>query len=268
MLGDWVTSLKIRILLTNHVSKLDFSIKFTTLTEPIVMKSIKDLFIKSEEEEKEEEQSNVPPVSQPTGFPVNTGNTPLSNPQTTSLPSSSGNPYLDEIAQVYEKGLDSINMPGYDFYDFFSAIKAAGAQNEAIYKMAFQMGKTMDSSLTAQKLVADADFYLSKIRDVHQKYSDQGRQKLDSLVSQQRTERENLSNEANQIEIEISKLKQKIQDLEGKLAGTRGTLSKVDDKFKPQQDVVQQKLAANDQALQISSQRLSAVKDAILLYLK
>lgn len=227
------------------------------------MKSFKDLFIKSDEEEKEEKEQPV----------IKTPSFPIAEPTMNSVPQNvqqplSGNPYVGEIIQVYEKGLESINMPGYDFYDFFTAVNAAGALNEPILKMAFQMGKTMDSGLTAQKLAQDAEYYLSKIRDVHQKYADQGRAKFDSLTGQLRSERENLSNEANGIEIEISKLKQQIMDLEGRLNQTRTTLSKVDEKYKPQQDVIQQKLTANDQAMQISAQKLNAVKNAIVQYLK
>jgi hypothetical protein len=224
------------------------------------MKSFKDLFIKSEEEEKEV------PVTPTPSFPIAQPNQHTS-PQAVQQPLS-GNPYVGEIIQVYEKGLESINMPGYDFYDFFTAVNAAGGLNEPILKMAFQMGKTMDASLSAQKLAQDAEYYLSKIKDVHQKYAEQGRSKFDSLTGQLRSERENLSSEANGIEVEIAKLKQQIQDLEGKLNQSRATLSKVDEKYKPQQDVIQLKLTANDQAMQISAQKLNAVKNAIVQYLK
>jgi hypothetical protein len=226
------------------------------------MKSFKDLFIKSEEDGEKVNEVTEQPVTKPAaGFPVNPGQSPQN-----IVPS--GNPYLDEIILVYEKGLDSINMPGYDFYDFFTAIKAAGVQNEAVYKMAFQMGKTMDSSLNSQKLVTDADFYLSKLKDVHQKYADQGQQKLDSVLSQSRNERESLSNSANSMELEIAKLKQQIADLEKKLADTRGVLSQVDQKYKPQQEVIERKMQANNEALRVSALKLTAVRDAIQLYLK
>jgi hypothetical protein len=230
------------------------------------MKSFKDLFIKSEDEEGEG-QKEQPVSASVTGFPV-TSQPPSSSSQSPGFNKSNENPYLDEISEVYEKGLQSINMPGYDFFDFFTAIKAAGAQNEAIFKMAFQMGKTMDNSLTPQKLASDAEFYLSKLRDVHQKYADQGQQKLGSLNSQLRAERENLSKDANAMEVDISKLKQQILDLERRLSETRISLSKVDEKYKPQQDVIEKKLQANDLALQSSLQSLNVVRDAILLYLK
>jgi hypothetical protein len=228
------------------------------------MKSFKDLFIKSEEDDDEVNKGKEPQPARPvTGFPVNSTQS-LQN----SNPSGPNNPYLEEIILIYEKGLDSINMPGYDFYDFFSAIKAAGSLNEAVFKMAFQMGKTMDASLNAQKLVTDADFYLSKLRDVHQKYADQGQQKLNSILSQSRTERETLSNSANSMEVEIARLKQQIADLERNLADTRTMLSKVDAKHKPQQDVIEQKMQANNEALRVSTQKLTSVRDAIQTYLK
>lgn len=221
------------------------------------MKNLKDLFIKSDDEEEEKT-----PEKQPS-FPINDSVSTPNVPQ-----AKSNNPYLAEIIEIYEKGIESMNMPGYDFYDFYVAVKAAGAHNDTVYKMAFQMGKTMDSNVTAEKLANDAEYYLSKINEVYQRYSDQGKQKLESLASQSRTESANLSGEANQIEAEISKLKQQIQLLDRKLAETKGALSKVDEKYKPQQDVIQQKLKANDSAMEISVQKINNIKDGIVKFLK
>jgi hypothetical protein len=221
------------------------------------MKNLKDLFIKSDDEEEEKT-----PEKQPS-FPINDSVSTPNVPQ-----AKSNNPYLAEIIEIYEKGIESMNMPGYDFYDFYVAVKAAGAHNDTVYKMAFQMGKTMDSNVTAEKLANDAEYYLSKINEVYQRYSDQGKQKLESLASQSRTESANLSGEANQIEAEISKLKQQIQSLDRKLAETKGALSKVDEKYKPQQDVIQQKLKANDNAMEISVQKINNIKDGIVKFLK
>src|SRR6187549_3881419 len=117
------------------------------------MKSLKHLFIKDDSEEEQPEEKIAFPVTEPSSGASFSPSTPS--------PSTSANPYLNEIIEVYEKGLESINMPGYDFYDFYLAVKAAGAQNEAVYKMAFQMGKTMDSSITSLKLSSDAEYYIS-----------------------------------------------------------------------------------------------------------
>src|ERR1041385_7730891 len=113
------------------------------------MKNFKDLFIKSDDEEEEKPKNTEKP-----SFPI-TESFPTNNHVT--QPKSS-NPYLAEIIEVYEKGIESMNMPGYDFYDFYVAVKAAGAHNETVYKMAFQMGKTMDSNVTSEKLATDAEY--------------------------------------------------------------------------------------------------------------
>src|SRR5689334_1056722 len=112
------------------------------------MKNLKDLFIKSDDEEEEKPKTTEKP-----SFPI-TESFPTSNNVT--QPNKSSNPYLVEIIEVYEKGIESMNMPGYDFYDFYVAVKAAGAHNETVYKMAFQMGKTLDAGVTPQKLAVDA----------------------------------------------------------------------------------------------------------------
>src|SRR5687768_9968529 len=117
------------------------------------MKSFKSLFIKNESEKEEPQLVNSFPIRESTSVAIQTPSTP--------------NPYFDEIAEVYEKGLQSINMPGYDFYDFYLAVAAAGAQNESVYKMAYQMGKTLDSNLTPGKLSNDADYYISKLTEVY-----------------------------------------------------------------------------------------------------
>lgn len=220
------------------------------------MKSFKNLFIKDESEENEPQEKNSFPVSE-SGKPVNAGS---------SAPPSS-NPFLGEITEVYEKGLESINMPGYDFYDFYLAIAAAGSQNEAIYKMAFQMGKTLDSNITPQKLMADAEYYISKLNEVYQNYSDKGKQKLNSLAAELKADKDGLTSEITHIEGEITRLKQQILSMEQKLSETKNHLNKVEGKYKPQQDQINLKLQANDQAMQISVKKLASVKEGISKYI-
>lgn len=220
------------------------------------MKSLKHLFIK---DETEPEQNDEKP-----SFPISASNFNQSNAPT----NTTSNPYLGEIIEVYEKGLESINMPGYDFYDFYLAIKAAGSQNEAIYKMAFQMGKTVDANITPQKLASDAEFYVSKINEVYQSYAQKGSHKLQGLGADQNAERENLTNQAKVLEADIYKLKQEIISMEQKLSEARNQLNKVNEKYKPQEDTIKQKLLANDQAMQVSVQKLNSVKEGILKYIK
>lgn len=226
------------------------------------MKAFKNLFIK----EDETETVSAPP--QKTGFPVTDSSPSFSSFPSPQSQNTETSPYLGEIIEVYEKGLQSINMPGYDFYDFYLAIKAAGSQNEAIFKMAFQMGKTMDGNITPQKLVADAEYYISKINEVYRTYADQGKQKLDSFDKELHNERQKLSSEASFIETDLNNLRQKIVVLEKQLSDTKTKLHGVDHTYKPQQDVIRQKLSANDQAMHVCVQKLNSVKESILNYLR
>ena len=227
------------------------------------MKSFKNLFIKDESEEEEPKETK-----EVNSFPISEATAHVREKTTSSAtPSSSANPYLVEITEVYEKGLESINMPGYDFYDFYQAIKAAGSQNEAIYKMAFQMGKTMDASITSQKLALDADYYISKVNEVYQSYSEKGNQKLNGLAAELKADRDGLTSEINHTDGEINRLKQQILSLEQKLTETRSQLSKVEAKYKPQQDVINLKLQANDQAMKISVGKITSIKEGISKYL-
>ena len=73
-------------------------------------KSWRDLFLKSEETGEEQ-----PPVTGNNfSFPVNNTTASTFNNQT-NVNTVANNPAVNEVIGVYEKGLDSINMPGYDF---------------------------------------------------------------------------------------------------------------------------------------------------------
>ncbi len=222
------------------------------------MKSIKDLFIKNEGEEEQ--------PSEQLAFPVSNSNTTSSDQNI--IPATGSNQYLAEIIDVYDKGLESINMPGYDFYDFYLAVKASGAENEAVYKMAYQMGKTMDKNINPQKLASDAEYYIGKLNEVYRTYSEKGAQKLHSLENELKTEKENLSLQANGMESDINKLRQEILSLERRLSEVKGNLAQVEGKHRPQQDVIKLKLEANDHAMKISIQKLNTVKACILKYIK
>lgn len=221
------------------------------------MKNWKNLFVKDEDENEDEESSSKSTTTPSPSFPV--GNTPNTTQKS--------NPLFDEILEVYESGLKSINMPGYDFFEFYNTVKAGGSHSESVYKMAFQMGKTMDATISPQKLVSDADYYISKIREVHDSYANQGKKKLDSIESQLKAERDGLSSEASRMEAEISKMKQQIQMLETKLAETRENLGKVEGNHKPKRDDIQEKLNANDQAMEAFVQKLTLVQSSISKYL-
>src|SRR5690348_1564667 len=85
----------------------------------------------------------------------------------TTLASQTSNPHLESVIGMYQKGFDSLNMPGPDFFEFFKTIMKSGADNKAAYTVAFDFIHGMDSSLTKDKLIEQANFYVNEITKVH-----------------------------------------------------------------------------------------------------
>jgi flagellar biosynthesis chaperone FliJ len=222
------------------------------------MKNWKSLFVKSDEEE----EKPAPKTSTDSfSFPV--GNTPVTSAPSVSAGGSMDQSVLNEVVAVYEKGVDSINMPGYDFYEFYKAISTIGNAGEQAYNMAYQMAKSMDGNITPQKLVSDAEFYISKINEVHSQYTMQGQQKLNSLEAEKNSEKNKLMTEIEQGTQQVNQLRNQLQALESEINQKRITVSTVDGKYHPQESSIRQKLLANDNAKQISITKLLAVKEGI-----
>ncbi len=225
------------------------------------MKNWKSLFIKTDEEDV---KKDAPPSGGYT-FPVN--NMPTAG-NTMPQPAAINQSALNEVLAVYEKGIDSINMPGYDFYEFYKAISAVGNAGTETYSMAFQMAKSMDSSISSQKLVTDAEFYISKINEVHSQYTTQGQQKINEIDSRRNEEKNKLMSEIEQGTSQVNLLKNQLQALESEINQKRITLTGVDAKYSPQEASVREKLLANDNAKQISISKLMSVKEGILKFIK
>lgn len=227
------------------------------------MKSWKNLFVRDSESE-EQNQAN------------STGN--FSFPAAVNTPPPSGNAntgnamveqsVVNEVLTVYEKGIDSINMPGYDFYEFYKAIGSINNAGEQAYQMAYQMARSMDSSLSTQKLLSDAEFYISKINEVHNQYSMQGQQKISSLQSKKNDEKNKLTSEINDATQQVNQLRSQMQELEAQINQKRTRLTAIDSDYLPQENTIRQKLLANDNAKQISILKLSSVKDGIQNFIK
>jgi uncharacterized protein (DUF342 family) len=226
------------------------------------MKSWKNLFVKNNEEETE----STPGTAGGFSFPANTS----SGPMEPSFPAASGidQSVVNEVLTVYEKGIDSINMPGYDFYEFYKAISSIPNANEQAYNMAFQMARSMDNNITSQKLMTDAEFYISKINEVHSQYSMQGQQKITSLDVKKNDQKNKLTVEINQATQQVNQLRNQLQALESEINQKRLQLTSVDGEYSPQETTIRQKLLANDNAKQISIMKLTAVKEGIQKYIK
>ena len=130
------------------------------------------------------------------------------------------------------------------------------------------MGKTLDSNISAAKLIADAEFYISKINDVHQGYTTQGKKKLEQLENKTNSERDQLTQQAKRIEEDIAKMKQQILEAERQLEETKSQLGKIGEANLPEKQEIQLKLQANDEAMRVSIKKLNFIKEGIQNFLK
>lgn len=222
------------------------------------MKNWKSLFIR--DEDSDEKESSKP--HEQFSFPIENagGNSGSSTPSASSMIDQSA---LNEVLTVYEKGVESINMPGYDFYEFYKAVSSIGSAGDQVYNMAFQMAKSMDSSISVKKLMTDAEFYISKINEVHNQYTMQGQQKINSLETKKNEEKSKLTQEIEHGTQQVNQLRMQLQALESDINQKRIALSAIDSKYQPQESAIRQKLIANDSARQISVTKLTAVKEGI-----
>jgi len=230
-----------------------------------MIKNWKSLFVKETETQAAQKET-----TESFSFPV-TDNHPVQSGTGSGMtvpPSTAIDPTVKEVLDVYESGLDSINMPGYDFYEFYKAITSIGQVNENTYQLAYQMAKSLDKTVTAHKLMTDAEFYISKINEVHGQYVSQGQQKLNSLQEKKNTDKGNLQREIDAGAARITQLRAELQQLEADVNQKRGTLAKTDESFYPQEKAIREKLMANDMARKISIDKLNSIKEGILKYIK
>ena len=146
-------------------------------------------------------------------------------------------PHLDKIMEMYEKGFDSLDMEGYDFYEFFKMVVEAGATNPAVYGMAFTMAKTANA--TKETLLSQSEYYINEINKVHGTYSENGSTKREESLQAKGQEESMLSNELNGINNEIVRLNLEKNKVEGQL-------SLIDSKYSPTLTDIECKIMANN----------------------
>jgi hypothetical protein len=237
---------------------------------------LKDLFIVSDEtaENKPIQEPVKQAAPSTTKFPSSTpkaeestssafgfgfGSTPTPTP--TYQNSNVSNEVLAKTLEMYEAGFDSLNQPGYDFYEFFKTVMAGGADNPAIYGMAFGMGSAMDKSITKDKLLIQSDFYITEINKVYNDYVAKGNGKRQEVVNQKNHENESLVGELNLMRQQLEQLQVQISDRENKL-------SVIDSKYGPILNEVENKISANDLAKQKIVSSIEQVKNGIINNLK
>ena len=230
-----------------------------------MLKNWKSLFVKTDGDPSAKEE---PPGY---SFPVTDHNV-TEQPKKEIIPDpslkSAPTDVVQEVIETYEAGLDAINMPGYDFYEFYMAVSAGGAGSPQTYQMAYQMAKAFDKNVSARKLLQDAEFYISKINEVHGQYVSQGQQKLNALRDQRQAEQRSLQQEDDQAAQRIHQLKAELQQLEKLIREKQQALASIDNNSRPQENSIREKLQANDLAKKASIEKLTAIKNGIQQYIK
>jgi DNA-binding transcriptional MerR regulator len=180
---------------------------------------------------KEIQNTNVTSSTKfPDSKPINTINVDAS---------AINNSVLDTIIDMYESGFESLNLPGYDFYEFFKAIKAVGSNDPAVYKMAMTMAQSVDSKVNKESLLDGASFYVKEINDVHQKYQTKGNTKRDEIQKGQQQQKKELT-------AEISSLEKQILELQTQISNKKNALSSIDNDLVSELSDIEQKIVAND----------------------
>jgi len=150
-------------------------------------------------------------------------------------------PHMDAIMSLYEKGFESLNQPGVEFYEFFKSVIAGGADNPTTYTMAFNMLKGLESGMSKQSLLDQSKFYVAKIDKVHQGYDKNGRDKKMEIEKQRDAETERLRTDLDLLRQQQETIKTQIQTKEIQL-------TQQDAKYNPEIEQIGCKMTANDVA--------------------
>lgn len=216
----------------------------------------KGLFINEETETTVDSNKHQTPITPPTSdvtkFP-NHANQPILN-------DSISNPFLKEIFEVYEKGFESLNASGFDFFELYKSVVAVGISNPQSYQMAFTMGKTIQPDLTKQFLLEKANFYVSEIEKVYTKYDTIGKTKKSDLENNLTKEKYNLSKS-------IEELNTKILQLQNELETKKAEFQKMDSNNIEQFSEIKLKMEGNDLAKHKILDSINTVVTGINQYL-
>jgi len=165
----------------------------------------------------------------------------VETPVVTSASDPACAPHMSKILDMYENGFKGLNQDGYDFFEFYQAIIAAGVSNAAAYKMALTMASTMDSSVSKESLLSQSQFYINEINKVYNDYVSNGNSKRNEIIQQKANEEASLSNELKEIDSEIARLT-------ALKVTKQNSLTAIDGSYQPTLVDIDCKLMANDEA--------------------
>ena len=221
----------------------------------------KGLFVNDGEKSTDEKQvlsNQDPSKSVPSSFdkfPASTGSAIVPN----NLPVTT-NKFLPEILDVYEKGFDSLNNDGFDFFELYKSVCAVGVNNSQSYQMAFAMGKSIRPDLTKEFILEKSSYYIAEIEKVHTNYDLIGnaRQKeLNNTITQKKSS----------LTAEIETLQKQIASLQSTLQGKVAELGKIDAEVTGSFDEIRLKIEANNEAKKKILESINTVVAGVKQYI-
>lgn len=228
---------------------------------------LKNLFVIDNDDEQKKDETVKEPVQNK--FPISDSkpaetsifsNFGFGKPSQNVTPTSTSQASPEHIAKAldaYKQGLQSLKQPSYDFLNFFDALSDEDKNNPAIYQMAVKFATSMDKSVTKDKLIQSADFYVSKIQEHYSNYVTSGNNKKQTVLSQKADENRSLSADLDLLEQQAQAIQTQIQDRKNKIAS-------IDSKYAIQLSDIDSKLAANDIAKNEIVSSLETVKQGII----
>ncbi len=181
--------------------------------------------------------------------------------QSTNIVASSTNPYMDEVYNTYDKGFDSLNSEGFDFFELYKSVMAVGSTNPQSYQMAYAMGKTINKGLTKDFLLEKAQYYISEIEKVYTKYDTIGNSKKKDLNESINKEKDTLSKSIVDLEAKIILMQREVE-------AKKEEFKKVDPKSIAELNEIQLKIEANNLAKHKILDSINTVVTGINQYLK
>jgi hypothetical protein len=196
-----------------------------------------------------------PDISQPD----NTTKFPTQGRESAPL-DASGNPFIGEIWDVYEKGFESLNSSEFDFFELYKSVMVVGVTNQQSYQMAFTMGKALKPDLSKQFLLDKAKYYIDEIEKVYAKYDAAGNSKKALLSQGIATEKDRMSKNIKDIESRITQLQYDLQK-------SKEELERIDANSKEKFSEIELKLEANTIARQKILTSINQVVTGVNQYL-
>jgi len=214
----------------------------------------KGLFVNEESSNKKVVDEKVTPLEDQRSsntFPQS-ANSPSASPNTTVANSA----ILDTILEMYQSGFESLNKSGYDFYEFFKAIKAVNSNEPAVYKMALTMAQSVENKVSKDSLLNEAAFYIKEINKVHEQYSVQGDKKKSQILDTQKSTKDSLH-------AEIIDLEKRLIEIQNQVSEKKNQLQSLDIKLMSDVSEIDQKIIANNSARSTILESINSVVNGI-----